>query len=139
MKFFFTITKKSLAIILCVILIAFVTVARVASLKVSAIDGSTHEKRMIYARSLKLCVEEEEITYKETVIPRIFSDVYKSYNELQKEAGFNLSQYKGERVTVYTCPLSGEKRNLTLIVHKGKIIGGDICDISVKGEMKPLL
>ncbi len=110
-----------------------------ASLKASVIDGSTHEKRMIYARSLKLNVDEENSSSKETQIPESFSEVYKNYNELQKRAGFDLSDFKGEAVTVYTYSLLGGKQNLTLIVHKGNIVGGDIADISVNGKMEPLI
>ncbi len=138
MKFFFTVTKRGLAIALALIIIAFLAVARAASIKASAIDGSTHEKRMLYISSLKLSVQEENATSKQTVIPAEFSAVYEEYNKLQKSAGFDLSGYRGKEVTVYTYPLFGEQKNLTLIVYSGNIIGGDICDISVNGNMKAL-
>ena len=60
------------------------------------------------------------------------------YNELQKEAGFDLSNYKGKNVTVYSCPVWNSDKLLNLIVYDGKIIGGDISDVAFDGEMKPL-
>lgn len=138
MKFFFTVTKKSLAWLLCLSIVIFFTSLWFSSLKAQAIDGSTHEKRMIYINSLKISVDEENAAKKETVIPSAFSDVYSNYNSLQKKSGFDLSKYKGKSVTIYSYPLISGDKNLTLIICEGKIIGGDIADISFNGEMKPL-
>ena len=138
MKLFFTFSKKTLGFILSVFVVLFVVIAWYSSLKVSAIDGSTHAKRMEYVRSLKLTVDEENCSSKETVIPSDFGKVYLKYNELQKRVGFDLSRFKGKQVTIYSYPLENTEKNLTLIVYKGEIIGGDIADIKINGEMKPL-
>ena len=133
MKFFFTITKKGLAITLAAILTLFLVASWVISLKVTAIDGSTHEKRVFYINNLGYEIDEGNITSKETVIPEKFGDVYLNYNKLQKEAGFDLSNYKGKNVTVYSCPLWESDKRLNLIVYKGKIIGGVISDVAFDG------
>ena len=135
MKLFFILTKRRLAVIFCSMIFIFVGTVWTSSLRVSAIDGSTHAKRMEYIRYLKVDVSEEEYTFKETVIPESFSDVYKEYNKLQMLGGFDLSNYKGEKVTVYSYPLIASERILTLIIHDGEIIGGDIAETKINGKM----
>ncbi len=138
MKLFFTITKKGLGIALCFITVIFVSVMWFSSLRVSAVDGSTHQKRMLYIKSLNLQVNEESCSSKETVIPKEFSNVYENYNKLQKNAGFDLSNFKGKAVTVYSYPLKDQNKVLTLLVFNGDIIGGDIAETKLNGKMMPL-
>ena len=138
MKLFLTVTRKGLAVALAAVLIIFALLSVTASLKASAIDGSTHRKRMVYIKGLNISVDEDSFTYKKTVIPKEFGSVYNNYNKLQRKAGFDLSRFKGEEVTVYTYPVLGCEKNLTLIVCDGEIIGGDISEVSVNGEMLPL-
>lgn len=135
MKLFFIITKRRLAIIFCVVVLIFMGSIWVSSLAVSLPDGSTHAKRMVYIKGLKLDIDEERYTSKQTVIPETFSDVYSNYNELQKKGGFDLSQFKGESVTVYSYPLKKSDKILTLIVCKDKIIGGDVAEVKLGGKM----
>lgn len=77
----------------------------------------------------------EEVTMK---IPAEFDKVMKTYNELQKKAGFDLSKYKGREVTRYTYRVTnypdydGEVL-ANVIVYKNRVIGGDVCSSDVKG------
>ncbi len=137
-KLFFTVTKKSLLVALAVAVTVFICVMWVSSLKVSAVSGATHQSRMTYIKGLKLDVDEEKVKVKETVIPEEFGEVYNKYNQLQNQAGFDLSPFKGRRVTVYGYPLKTGEKILTLIVCDDNIIGGDIADVRLEGEMKPL-
>lgn len=138
MKLFFTLTIKGLCVALSAVVILFLSAMWTFSLKASEIDGSTHAKRMIYINSLGVAVDEDGFLFKETVIPTEFSDVYSEYNRLQKEAGFDLARFKGKPVTVYSYPVSGQEKNLTLIVCDGNIIGGDIAETKLSGKMLPL-
>lgn len=138
MKFFLILSKRSLAVILAAVIILFIILAQIFSAKASRIDGSTNAARMLYLKSLKLAAEDENVTSKDIVIPQKFGEVYKNYNNLQKEAGFDLAAYKGETATVYTYSLSGTKREIHLIVCEGAIIGGDIADVKLGGNMYPL-
>ena len=135
---FFIITKKSLLITLCLAVVLFLTAMWSSSLRLANIDGSTHEQRMLFIKSLGITVDEEAVTVKETVIPQKFGYVYDRYNELQNKAGFDLSPFKGKAVTVYGYPLLSEEKILTLIVCDDKIIGGDIAETDIHGEMKTL-
>lgn len=138
MKLFLTVTKKGLFVFLASVVVLFLSIMWIFSLKVSAIDGSTHAKRISYINSLGIAVDEDNFTSKETVIPTEFGEVYNEYNKLQKEVGFDLARFKGKGVTVYSYPVLKQDKNLTLIVCEGNIIGGDIAEISFSGKMLPL-
>lgn len=138
MRFFITLSKRSLAIILSIVIIGFILVSQVFSQKASRIDGSTNEIRVQYLKSLKLDVDDSNVTSKDITIPQKFNKVYENYNALQKKSGFDLSKYKGKPATVYTYKLSGTEKLLHLIVCNSIIIGGDIADVNINGEMKPL-
>ena len=138
MKFFVMLSRKSLGIILAAVIISLLLTMQIFSQKASEIDGSTNEIRVNYLKSLKLYVDDTQVEAKDIVIPQNFGEVYANYNELQKKSGFDLSKYKGRQATVYTYPLD-QNRNVHLIVSDGRIIGGDIADININGEMKPLM
>ncbi len=138
MKLFFTVTKKGLCVTLSAVVILFLSAMWTFSLKATGIDGSTHAKRITYINSLGIAVDEDDFSSKETVIPTEFQDVYSEYNKLQKEAGFDLARFKGKSVTVYSYPVSGQEKNITLIVCDGNIIGGDIAETDLSGKMLPL-
>lgn len=76
-------------------------------------------------------------TEKQVKIPAQFNDTYTRYNEIQQKQGFDLSEYKGRDVTVYTYNIKNfsgyENRDCifaNLIVCDNKLIGGDICSTS---------
>lgn len=74
-------------------------------------------------------------------LPFDFDTVYNNYNEIQKEAGFDLEPYKGKKCTMYTYELTNHpfgKANANIIVYNGEIIGGDISSVSLDGFMTPL-
>lgn len=139
MKPFLIITKKTLAVVLAVIIIAVLVLSRIFFVEQGGIDGSTNQKRVIYMNSLGLQVDDSAVEAKEIVIPRNFDEVYKEYNSLQKKAGFDLSRFKNKKATLYTYWQHGKKSQIHLIIYNGEIIGGDVADINVNGNMKPLI
>lgn len=138
MKFFITLSKRHLAVILGVIVLAIAISGWSLSEKSNLINGSTNALRIDYIRSLRLEPDDRDVESKEIIIPQSFGEVYEEYNKLQKKAGFDLKNYKGRKATLYTYSLSGTDKKLHLIVLNGYIIGGDIADIEVEGEMLPL-
>jgi len=138
MKLFFTLTKKGLAVILASMIIILLASFWTLSLKYEYIDGSTHEKRALYIKKLGYVVDESTITAKEITIPSSFSSVYEKYNKLQNSADFDLYPYRGQKAVVYSYELQSSDKILHLIICDGEIIGGDLSDVAVDGEMKPL-
>lgn len=139
MKFFITLSKKQLAVILALLVILLLTAGQLVTVKANAKIGSTNALRVEYIKSLRLEPDDSNVTAKDIVIPQKFSEIYKEYNALQKKAGFNLEYYKGDKATVYAYPICGSEKELHLIVCEDKIIGGDISDMRVGGKIEPLL
>lgn len=84
----------------------------------------------------------ESFTKKTFTIPKEFDMVYNNYNEIQKEAGYDLLPYKGTECTLYTYEIYNHpfgKCNANIIVYKGRIIGGDISSVNLDGFMTPLI
>ncbi len=108
-------------------------------------DGSTPESIVSFIKDCGYSVA-SPVT-KEITIPAEFSDVYESYNKLQKEQGFDLSKYRGESAVSYTFPVIGyinergeaeEYVEVHIIVYDGRIVGGDIANTRLNGFMKKL-
>lgn len=74
----------------------------------------------------------------EFTIPTEFNRVYERYNSLLKEGGYNLEKYKGKTCKRYTYLIPSVNARANIIVYEGKIIGGDICGITVDGIMLPI-
>lgn len=83
----------------------------------------------------------ENFTEKTFTIPIEFDMVYNNYNELQKEAGYDLAPYMGKKCVMYTYEITNHpfgKANANIIVYKGEIIGGDISSVNLDGFMTGL-
>ena len=71
-------------------------------------------------------------------MPYEFGEVYTSYNSIQKEQGFDLSQLKGETLTRYTAqvnnyPNSDDDVFVEVLVYNKLIVGADIYSVSSNG------
>ncbi len=101
--------------------------------------AATNQDRVSAINSYGFDVLPEAVEVKDIVIPRAFSDVYEKYNQIQIEAGFNLKNYCGSNATIYKYKLknSSDTEYVNLIVCDDIIVGGDITDARLNGEMKP--
>ena len=139
MKIFITISKKSLYVILAVIIIILLVASKVFYLtSANNFDGSTNQKRVDYILNLGFQVDETPIFEKQITIPKTFDEVYKKYNSLQSNAGFDLSNYKGKSAKVIAYKVKNEEKQVTLIIYKDRIIGGDVSSPQINGKMEPL-
>lgn len=73
-------------------------------------------------------------------IPETFSDVYESYNELQRLQGYDLANYKGMDCELYTYTVTNypdETQNVlaNIYICKNRVIGGDVHSTSLNGFM----
>ena len=78
-------------------------------------------------------VEEAEVT-----IPAEFDKVYRSYNELQKKQGFDLTKYLKKNVTRYSYRITNYPDYegdvlANVLIYKNRVIGGDICSTDANG------
>lgn len=140
MNLYVIFTKKNLAALLAAVIIIIILAAEAASARTVFTDGATNALRTEYIRGLGYRIDDSPASSKEITVPENFSDVYLNYNKLQQKAGFDLSDYKGSKATVYTYRMTdGSEKNINLIVCGGIIIGGDISDICFDGDMQPLV
>lgn len=75
---------------------------------------------------------------REVTIPAEFDKVFAGYNELQRAQGLDLSRYKKKTVTRYTFTVTNYEGAegpvyANVLVHRGRVIGGDICSADVTG------
>ncbi|NLZ45618.1 MAG: DUF4830 domain-containing protein [Clostridiales bacterium] len=88
-------------------------------------------------------VSAEYLECKVVIIPSEFNDVYKEYNSMQKEQGFDLAKYKGKTVEIFTYEVKNypeHKKNMVcnIMIYEGVLIGGDVSCIEVDGFMQGL-
>jgi hypothetical protein len=110
---------------------------------ISAIADSfvtDNESRVSYLNSLGWQVDPLPISRQKVTIPRKFSDVYEQYNELQRQQGFDLSDYRGLDCMLYVYTVTNwPDTSLTvqadLYVYKGRVIGGDVHATELHGFM----
>ena len=106
--------------------------------------GNSNPERILFLEQNGWQVEEEPVFIFSVRIPSDFDDVYRNYNQIQLEQGFDLSSYKGKEVERYQYKVmnypnfTGEVRANLLVFH-GKIVGGDICSLTLDGFMHGIL
>lgn len=83
------------------------------------------------------------LTEQTTVLPEQFDDTFIAYNAIQLKQNCDLTKFAGKNVTVYTVPITNYTETTdtvlaTVIVYKGKVIGGDLHAAAMDGFMLPL-
>jgi len=78
------------------------------------------------------------------LIPREFTELFEHYNDMQKEAGFDLGNYRGHEAVRYTYrilnhPSQTEGVIVDVLVADGRIIGGDLQSIHLDGFIHGLI
>lgn len=100
---------------------------------------NSEARRVEYLASLGWLVEEPALSEEDVLIPKSFSEVFQKYNELQKSQGYDLSDYAGKEVKLYTYKVTNHESDdsvlAELYIYKGKLIGGDIHSSSIDGFM----
>ena len=133
--------KRSLFLSLVAVVI-LLTVILSTAVKDGGIVLDSEEKRRNYVASLKITLSDEPPVVQNIVIPSEFSEVYERYNELQKEAGFDLWEYRGEYAVQYSYVATGfadDTVKVNLILYKERLIGGDVSSTRLDGFMTGLV
>ena len=98
----------------------------------------TPEDRVSFFAQFGWEVNETPITENEIKIPDEFDKILKTYNEVQKQQGLDLTKYRGKTVTRYTYEITNYpnyegKVYANVLIYKNRVIGGDICSADVNG------
>lgn len=106
-------------------------------------DGGTPQlndntQRVAYLQSLGWEVEPEPVETLQFLLPDPLEEPYLTYNELQKEQGFDLTPYCGRQVarftyTVTNYPGRSSGVQLNLYVCEGVLAAGDVCCLGEDG------
>lgn len=102
---------------------------------------SSNDDRVSFLESFHWTVTTSPVESSQVKIPEKTSEVFDRYNQLQKNQGYDLSQYAGKTVMRYVYqiqnyPGATEPVYATLLVYKDQIIGGDVTDTSAKGKIQ---
>ncbi|MCX7715531.1 MAG: DUF4830 domain-containing protein [Clostridia bacterium] len=130
--------KKMLLYAAAVILIAAITAIFVVFAQPS------NDKNIEFLKLYNWEVDKDYIEKEEIVLPKEFDDVYKNYNELQKEAGLDLEPYKGKKAVRYTYIVLNypeavdEPVRANVLCVDGIPVAGDIMTVSLRGFMHSL-
>ena len=101
---------------------------------------STTEKRVAFLAECGWQADPASEQSQQILIPTKFSDVYESYNQLQRQQGYDLSDFTGRSCTLYAYQvLNYPDKSQTVIadlyVYKNQIIGGDVHSTDLGGFM----
>ena len=131
--------SRKINIIAVVILFSILTVWLIIEASNAPVGDAA--KAVRHLQTLGCNVDENPSDHVQLDIPLEFDDVYEKYNDLQKQAGYNLWYYRGRRCERYTFAIINAEQADTfanVIIYKGKIIGGDIMTAALDGVMSPL-
>lgn len=136
--------KKAIFIVIMAALILFgiimlVTIDAPDKAEQSNAKVSSEEKGANYLASLGWKVDLPALNKETVLIPKTFTDVFNKYNALQQSQGYDLKEYAGKEVELYTYKVTNHESTDTvyaqLYVFKNKVIGGDIHSSSLDGFM----
>lgn len=139
--------KAAIAVIIAaVVIIALIlligTLTRGGGESESVSSVKNEKGRVAYLNQCGWQVESPAASSARVIIPRTFSNVFENYNQLQIEQGFDLSQYCGSEVEVYTYNVLNGPEDETVVaqmyVLNGAVIGGDIHSTALNGFMSGL-
>ena len=107
-------------------------------------DNKINRSNIEYISSFNWRVVEKPCDIAYLTVPNEFDTVFSAYNDIVKEAGFDLSRYKGAHITRYSYTVVNHRDSdsglirINIFVHKGKIISADISSLAKDGFIRPL-
>jgi len=95
-------------------------------------DNVKNAKIIDYIESSGWAIEQSSIEISHLTIPREFDAIFQNYNAYQKEAGFDLTSFKGARATRYSYRILNHRYSgittvrANVLVVNDEIIAADI-------------
>ena len=101
-----------------------------------------NKERIEYLNSFGWEVDSTPIEEETIVIPRKLGNTYESYNKIQQEQGFDLTDFGGMEAVRYTYKVlnhpDAENVVADIIVFRNEVIAGDVQSTSLDGFMHGL-
>ncbi len=125
------------------VILALILLLGGGSSPTGAPSAAGNDGRVAFLQNLGWEVSASPVESGQVRIPQEQKPIFSRYNELQKSAGYDLSQYAEKTVMRYVYkvnnyPGATEPVYATLLVYKDQVIGGDITDTAAQGAMRPL-
>ena len=121
--------KQLVSLAVCIVMLVAIGIVMAVMPEASA-NGTSETARLQFLQSLGYGVEPGSGTMEKVRLPEPFDAVFEEYNELQKQAGYNLAPYSGRVIERWSYPLgqnrTEEAATAHLLVCEGCIVGGDI-------------
>lgn len=137
-KAVFVIAMAALVLIGIILLVGAFTGGAKTEAK-AALSARNEKGRAAYLADCGWTVETPALSEDTVLIPKQFSPIFEEYNELQKQQGFDLSDYCGMEVTMYTYRVvdSGREGDVLAVLYvlNGAVIGGDVHSTALDGFM----
>lgn len=95
-------------------------------------DKKTNEKALAYISSVGLKSEDNPFEISHIKIPLEFDSVFKAYNLLQKQSGFDLESYCGKTLARYSYKISNHNMppesmvSANIFFYRGEIVAADL-------------
>ncbi len=142
---FFAVIALTVALVVAIVLIGGGSDAMTAS--AGGVDFSgvkTNEERLEFIRQFVPEAAGEPSDSETFSVPEDFDRIMRSYNEIQKQQGLDISKYKNKKVTRYTYEVEklGDYDKpvfINLIIYRGNVIACDISSADPDGFVKPLV
>lgn len=134
-------------IAVCVAMLAIFTALCVVSAMGAMTDneetasGASVKNEQAAADYLRAVGEEDaaQLSCERITIPEQFDEVYEEYNGMQRQSGFELSEYKGKDALRFTFALTRHDASYAvLLVRDCAVIGGHYSNGEYGGEYLPL-
>ena len=103
----------------------------------------TNEQRAAYLNALGWEVDAEPVEALTITLPDTLEEPYRSYNELQRKQGFDLTPYLGKTLERYTYRVTNHPSRSTgcqadLYVYEGEVVAGDVICTGANGSIGTL-
>ena len=133
----------ALAAVAGVILALILLLGGRSSAPTAATSVAGNDGRVAFLQNLGWEVSASPVESGQVRIPKEQKPIFSRYNDLQKSAGYDLSQHADKTVMRYVYkvnnyPGATEPVYATLLIYKDQVIGGDITDTAAQGAMRPL-
>ena len=133
--------KKALLIVAGVafLLLALIVIKWRVDSRTSFTTLADREK---FLKNLGWEIDSSTEEFHSVIIPESFDGIMAEYNRMQKEQGFDLEEYAGKKLTLYTYRITNhpdaEEADASLYVYRSALVGGDVHSTSFTGFMTAL-
>lgn len=143
LKAYFTFTRKKLAVLFAILVVIVLICCEISTAENTGKNATNNSERIVFIKNSGYTLLSAEPETKAVKIPETFSDVYNNYNEIQRLAGYDLSDYKGCEVVIYTYKIETPQGYsgdcvFNMIVYNDRVIGGDVSSRILGGFMIPI-